>query len=49
MGSRGHAQSAHQDAELSNDAEKFRKTFEMIFTAMEQDQHYRMMMAEAER
>jgi len=49
MGSRGHAQSEQQVAELDNDADKLRNTFEMIFTAMEQDQHYRMMMAETEK
>jgi hypothetical protein len=49
MGSRGHAQVEPQDAGISSDAEKFRKTFETIFTAMEQDQHYKMMMAEAEK
>jgi wobble nucleotide-excising tRNase len=30
------------------DASSYRATFEMVFTAMEQDQHYRMMMTETE-
>ena len=31
------------------DVESYRETFAMVFTAMEQDQHYRMMMADNDR
>ena len=45
---------AHESDELfyaddDGDIDSYRETFEMVFKAMEQNQHYHMMMAESEK
>lgn len=48
MGSTAHESDEEFYASDDADIAEYRKTFEMVFTAMEQDQHYRMMMTETE-
>jgi wobble nucleotide-excising tRNase len=49
MGAGSHTDYDIHYAQSSEDCGQYRDTFEMIFAAMGQDQHYRMMMAETEK
>jgi wobble nucleotide-excising tRNase len=49
MGETAHESDEEFYANDGVDIAEYRKTFEIVFTAMGQDQHYRMMMAETER
>jgi len=49
MGVGSHADYESQYVEISDNTDQYRDAFRMIFTAMGQDQHYRMMMAETEK
>jgi hypothetical protein len=46
MGTGGHDSADTRYIDDDEDLTQYREAFELIFTAMEQDQHYRMMMAE---
>jgi wobble nucleotide-excising tRNase len=49
MGAGSHTNYESQYSEPGEDITQYRDAFKMIFTAMEQDQHYQMMMTETEK